>query len=128
MNPKRLGLQAIEVHFGVFNTWLLVVIGQEKAAAKYAKHYFEDEDCWPTEGHLRIGRFMVSNVNHELSPMLWLPRRPRTPKEYGTLAHECMHAVYQVMNWADLSLNSDTEEAYCHSIGFLVTKILTEAK
>lgn len=57
-------------------------------------------------------------------PIIWIPRAPKTPREYATLQHEILHVVHEIMKWANMELNDHTEEAYCHLMGHLTNKII----
>ena len=58
-------------------------------------------------------------------PIIWIPCKPRTPVEYGTLGHEVLHAVrLMLFDWAGIPLSAQTDEVYCHAIGHAMRKIL----
>lgn len=60
-------------------------------------------------------------------PVIWLPQKPKTPKEYATLAHECLHIVnYILLRWVDIPLSMESEEAYTHLLGKIIKDILTK--
>ena len=58
-------------------------------------------------------------------PIVWIPRRPRTPREYGTLADQVMHVVRMMLvDWVGMPLTDDTDKAFCHALGYAVRAIL----
>lgn len=63
-------------------------------------------------------------------PVLWLPKVPKTAREYGTFSHEIFHLVAYILNrWAGLKLELEiSDEAYCHLIGKITTDILNKIK
>lgn len=129
MTPSRLGLKEIYVHFGVFDFAFYCLVGPYDNVEKYVRWKFEDDETPITTGsqanYAPRGRFFY---RPGYCPIIWIPRNPRTPREYGTLAHEVSHLVIRLMDWADIPLGPDSEEAYTHAIGFAVTKILEGVK
>ena len=130
---RKLGLTEIHVHFGTFDFAFNCIVGPWKGVVDYVAWKFEaPDDAYLTE------LIELSNRGHEplgkvfrrpgYCPIIWIPRRPRTPQEHGTLAHEVFHAVRLLMDWAGIHLNEDTEEAYCHALGFGVRQVLTHLK
>lgn len=133
IKASRLGLKEIVIHFGMFDFKAICVVGPYEAALKFAAWKHE----WPKEWDVQV---VSSEMNKGYEPrgrifrrpgyvpVIWIPHRPRTPREYGTLAHEVLHAVRLLMDWAAIELNAETEEAYCHALGHGVTTILDALK
>lgn len=123
MNPKRLGFQVFDVHFGMFDYSVHVVIGPFDNLEKYARWKHENPDIVlpPNCRGLNIrtkGR----------APILWLPSKPRAPHEIATLAHEMLHVVHSIMDWAGVPLTHDSDEVYCHALGHGVDAVLERLK
>jgi len=60
------------------------------------------------------------------TPVLWIPKIPETPKEYATLAHECLHLTnYILLRWVNIPLSLESEEAYTHLLGKIIKDTLT---
>lgn len=116
------GLQRLTIHLGVFDYDIKVIIGPEGLAHQFAE-WFTKKDIEPIEGRLGFCLFCEPYL-----PIVWIPRRPRTPREHATLAHECLHAVGHVTRWAAIQHSKETEEVFCHALGYLVDRILKEAK
>lgn len=124
-NPTepRAGLTLLAVHFGMFDYSVRVVIGPAPKAIKWVRWYYDDPDAefpetargsyFRREGHCGI---------------VWIPARPKTPVEYGTLAHEVVHAVSAMFEWATMDHKPDSEETFAHAVGFLVRAILSRDK
>ena len=69
-----------------------------------------------TEGHFQI----ITKVNRDIDVgVIWVKDR----KDYGTIAHECLHAVQWATNSRGLKLSEDTDEAFAYLLGFLVSTI-----
>lgn len=54
-------------------------------------------------------------------PVIALPRKPKTAEEFGTLAHEAVHAVNHVF---DHIHEYSRDEVFAHSVGAIVREAL----
>lgn len=120
----KYGLKEIRISMGVFDFDVICVVGDLKKLEKYVcwKHEqnnFEVESKYGTRG------LCIHKVGWV--PIIWIPKKPKTPREHATLAHECIHAVYCLFDWANLRANSETEEVMTHSTAHLITEILKHA-
>jgi hypothetical protein len=124
-NPaKRLGLREIYVHFGTFDFAMYCVVGPWQSVAEYLAWKFKEPDfSW--DGAASRGHHFHKS---EYVPVIWIPRTPRTPREYGTLAHEIVHAVRDLGEWIGLNFNNETDEVFCHATGHAMTTILEELR
>lgn len=125
---KKLNLQEIRVNMGLFDFDVLFAIGdyskmQEYIKWKYEDKYFALENF--DKGYECRGKcfYRVGYV-----PIIWIPRRPKTPREYATLAHECLHAIFHLFEWAGLPITRDTEEVVTHSQAHLINGLLEVVK
>ena len=55
-------------------------------------------------------------------PVIAMPRRPKTPTEIGTLAHEATHAVNYIYDM--LGEDYRNSELFAHSVGAIVRGVL----
>ena len=119
----KYGLKEITIDFGTFDYAATCIVGPWAGVQKYVRWKLDD----PTTdvGSVSRGKFFHRDG---YSPIIWIPRRPRTPEEYGTLSHECMHLIREVMGWAGVVLTYETDEAYCHAMGHAVRTILRGLK
>lgn len=125
MNPKRLGFQAFDVHFGMFDYSVHVIVGPFANVEKYVRWKIDDPKLDLSGASPRGMHF----GRRGWVPVLWIPRRPRTAREHGTVAHEALHCVrFMFQTWVGMPFDYDTDEAYCHAVGFLVTSILERVK
>lgn len=121
MNPSKLGLKKFDVHFGTFEYTVCCIVGPYESAKKYARWKMDDPDIRFADTAPR-GMCLTSEG---WVPILWIPRAPRTAREYGSLAHEVLHAVtYMLNSWTNVRLTLDSDEVYCHAVGHLMTSIL----
>lgn len=124
MNPKRLGFQTVDIHFGTFDFTTHVVVGPFVNLEQYARWKLEDPNITPSPAARGLHICRYGYV-----PIIWLPRKPRTPREMGTLAHELLHTIrVMLVDWVGINLNQDTDEAFCHALGMAVTKTLEGLK
>ena len=118
-------LKIINTHMGVFDFQIRCLVGNYEAGLKHASNLFEDNveevASESNGGYMTRGQtfYRVGYV-----PIVWIPRRPQTPREYATLAHECIHAINHMFHWAAVPLGGDTEEVFAHSVSHLMTSIL----
>ena len=54
-------------------------------------------------------------------PVIVLPKKPETPEEIGTLAHEAIHAVDYIFA---MLKETSSEEVFAHSVGAVVREVL----
>jgi hypothetical protein len=109
---------------GLFDYSIVVAIGPYSKIKGYIRWKLQDEAFDPEtfdKGYEPLGKcfYRPSYV-----PVVWIPRYPKTPREYATLAHECIHAVYHLFNWANLPMTGDTEEVFTHATAHLINAVL----
>lgn len=125
MNPKRLGFQVVDINFGTFTFPLRVIVGPAEHVEKVVRFHLDDPDYIVNTNRKRGMFFHRTNWR----PIIWLPRKPKTPAEYGTLAHELMHAItVMLVTWVGMTLNEDTDEAFAHAMSYAMGEILTALK
>ena len=108
----------------VFNSEykVIVVWGNEKLLQKTAKDYQYPDDIPYTLDTSNRG---CCFNRHECHPIIYLPKRPQTSEEIGTLAHEAVHAVNHIFDKISEPIR-DTE-VFAHSVGAVVRKVLYES-
>lgn len=126
MRPESLGLKAVRVHFGMFDYGFTCVIGPAANVPRYVAWKLN----WPTvDAETLPSEFGRGRFYHrrDYEPIIWLPRWPKSPREYATLTHEVAHVVTAMFDWAGQPINRTCDEAFCHALGYAVAKVL-EAK
>lgn len=126
MRASALGLKEITVHFGIFDVEMTCLVGPYDNVEKFVAWRFDDEQMKPERQTAARGMFF----HHKgCAPIIWIRRRPRSPKEYGALAHEIMHVMcFLISEWAGIQLSRDTDEVYCYALGHAMTSILEKLK
>ena len=119
------GLLELHVHMGMFDFGINVAIGPVENLTRYVRYKLEDEDFGKNDDAVRLtdGRGWYI-ARRGFCQIVWIPRFPRSPREYGTLAHESIHAVSRMMEWASIPSNYDTEEVLTHGVSHIVTSVL----
>ncbi len=118
-------LREIHVHFGMFDFAVYCVVGPANDLSAYIAWRRGHSNLVPDREASR-GRYYPGRG--EYGPIIWIPRRPRSPREHGTLSHEVCHVVREMYDWVGMQLDESTEETFCHAVGFAVTTILTELR
>lgn len=108
---------------GLFDYTIQCFVGDYKQSVKLAEKLFNDDI---PQDHITVGDEPrgCCMFNSECTPIIWIPGKPTTPREYATLAHESTHAVLHMFRWAALPVSDDTEEVLTHSIGHVIDSIL----
>ena len=111
-----------KIHCQIYDFELYVIISKDnEKILKYCKWHFEDED-YKKDFSENLGCFL-SRYNYK--PLIILKGKPKTPREFGTFAHEVAHCAYYILSsWAGMKLSPESEEAYCHLQSFLIREIL----
>ena len=121
---KKLGFEEKVIHMGTFDFVVVAVIGSSDNLEEYIAFKYDEPDFDLSEsnnGYEPRGKcfYCAGYV-----PIIWIPKKPKTPREYATLAHECLHATKHVLRWAGIPFSDDTEELETHAMGYLITEIL----
>lgn len=126
---KKLGLKEYRVEMGFFDFTVLLLTGEYMKAVEFVAWKYD-------EGENFIEEHKVDNGNvrgkcfyrHCYVPCIYIPRKPKTAREYATLGHECNHAIYRLFAWAGIPMGSDTEEVFTHAQAHLVNGFLEQMK
>lgn len=122
---KEKPFQNFHIHCGVYDYGINVIVSEDATrCAEYVNRKFEifhitgdDFDC--------LGKVFSKRG---MCPILWMPRVPSSPKEQGTLSHECLHIVFEIMSWAGIPYSTSSEEAYTHLLKYLYTSFFDNVK
>ncbi len=119
---KKSNFKEIDTHMGLFDYTVSSIIGDEKNIEKYIQWKF----CDKSFSH-KVGEYRGICFHREgFVPIVWIPRKPKTSREYATLSHECLHAVFHMCDWAQLPRTKDNEEVITHSVAHLINSILSK--
>lgn len=123
---KLLGLKELRVHMGLFDYEVQFIVGDYGKAVEFCSWMLDQPEIKDAEtmeeldkGFVPRGRCFYKNG---YMPIIWVPRKPRNDRERGTLAHECLHAVWWIFDWAGLPAVRETEEVMCHAMAHLITE------
>lgn len=121
---SRFGLKEVRVDMGLFDFTVVCIVGDRANVQRFIRWKFDDMEF----ENKAINPLGSCYYHPGYVPIIWIPRRPRSAREYGTLAHECVHAMERLMEWASIPPTEDTEEIVCHGVGHLMTEILNQLK
>lgn len=61
-------------------------------------------------------------INDGKSPIIWMA----TTEDKGVIAHEIFHTALNIMYWAGMELNSETEEAFAFEVQYLTNSFYNQ--
>lgn len=61
-------------------------------------------------------------INDGKSPIIWISDR----EDKGVIAHEIFHTALNIMYWAGMELNSETEEAFAYEVQYLTNSFYNQ--
>jgi len=64
--------------------------------------------------------------HHKHSPVIWMPKKPKSGRELSSLAHEILHAVFEIMDWAGVKYDKSSEEAFAYLHTHLMQQFLNK--
>ncbi len=120
------GLKVTRVHFGLFDYAVYIVTGKYKYVENYIRWKHRDKK-YNLEKH-PCGSLGLTFHKPGYVPVIWLPKKPKTPEEIATLSHECLHVVQELFRWTGLQMVFETDEVAAHALSYLVKKILLKNK
>lgn len=119
---RKYGLRVCSIPFGVYDTSFVCVIGAFQAALRYVE--YQQDELPDADPDMDPAGMVFTRPGYV--PVLWLPQYPRKPTDMGALSHEALHVVHHILSeWAHLHCTVETQEAYCHAVGFVVERVLT---
>lgn len=120
-----MALREIKVEWDTFNFKIYCVIGPHHLLPAYVRKRHRRVYRYRPEADLRGLYFPHLPLK---GGILWLPKKPRTPKELGALAHEVSHAVVDMHSKRGINLDRINDEPFCYSIQHGITTILEACK
>lgn len=109
------GITEKTVYMGAFDFSVIVLFGNQRTSLAYVSWKFEDKET-DLESNYRGKCFFKQGY----IPIIWIPKKPRTNREYAIYAHECLHAIWHMFEWANIPITRDTEEVMAHSMAHLI--------
>ena len=115
-------MKIIKIDFSPFEYGVTVCIGDYKEFSKYIKRKTgKTTDSGP---YGSLGQ--CAHVK-DWCPFIWIPRKPKTAREVGTLAHEAVHAGLWLLDWVGANAEVGNDEFFGHIVGYIVTQVLSKA-
>lgn len=127
---KQLKLHEVNVHMGLFDFGVRFLVGDFDATAKYVAWFWEDEDAEAFANDSNIGYLPRGKCFYRTGfvPIIWISKVPESPREYATLSHEIIHALFHLFDWANVPIDNSTEEVFAHAEAHLVNGFLKKIK
>lgn len=97
---------------------VVVTFGTPERISKVLKSWGHDEHSTIGGVEDRRGACFYTKGCH---PIIAMPRKPKTPTEIGTLAHESVHAVEYIFQAIQ---HDGVGEIFAHSVGAVVRGVL----
>ena len=107
--------QVITLEGDTFDLNVTVLITEDTAFA--AKYIRENLDSTATSNDLDARGVTYGTIDGK-SPIIWLPNTD----DISVINHELLHATINVLHWADVPLNNDTEEVYTYEMQHLTNE------
>ena len=121
----RKAFKTFQIHAGTYDFGInFCITGDKEKIVRWVNWKLETDYVRPEDFDC-LGKRIF---RYGYCPIVWLPKIPKTPTEFGTAQHEIFHSVCDVMRWANIPLTNDTEEAYCHLIKHITKKFLEQIK
>lgn len=105
----------------MFDFDVIVLVGDYKTALSFVSWKFEDKDTDLEAFDMEYIPRGKCFFRRGYVPIIWIPRKPKTSREHATYAHECLHAVFHLIEWAGLPNTRDNEEVITHAMAHLIT-------
>ena len=118
------GFKEVTIDMGLFDFHVICIIGDYKKTGEYIRRKFDDKDFDPANWDLGYEPRGKVFFRQGYVPVLWIPRKPRGAREHATLAHEALHCVYHLFEWAAVPMTRDTEEVVAHSMAHIINSVL----
>lgn len=113
--------QVITLKGSTFDMDATVLITEDVAfATKYVQENL-DSTVRASDFNARAVSFGIVDGK---SPIIWMS----SIEDQGVIAHEMFHTTLNIMYWAGMELNSETEEAFAYEIQFLTNSFYNQIK
>jgi len=124
--PRELKLfQVLDIPLQPFGWGVRVLIGPLEHLTTVGAWLLD----WPDIAHGFVEPAGLTLLHTDYNPIIWLPRKPRGAKELGALAHEAAHATrFIFVGQLGIPITAGNDEIYCHCIGWIVRRVLEQAK
>ena len=107
--------QVITLEGDTFDLNVTVLITEDTAFA--AKYIRENLDSTATSNDLDARGVTYGTIDGK-SPIVWIPNI----NDVSVVNHELLHATINILNWANVPLNNDTEEVYTYEMQHLTNE------
>ena len=118
----------------IYKRGIYVFVGSIQEFAEWIKETFTDDDeksfakgtlQWIEDGNCGAASFHYSNEMG--GGVILIPSLPEIPKDIASLAHECLHATFFIMDYCGVSYHQDSpNEPFTYLLEHLMRNALEE--
>lgn len=119
-------MQEFSLHGGTFNYSIHVILCSDLEKASTYVNEKLGQSFATSETFNCLGKIFYSETD-DYCPVMWLPSYPTTTEEVATVAHELLHLVFRITNWAGIIYSPSSEEVYTHLLSYLVRQFYEKA-
>lgn len=117
---KKIPLKQQIIDLSIFRTKILVIISKDKEHVLRAVKYQHGGSIFDNLN----GSDAACFFEDKKSPILWIQRYPKTPKDYGILTHEACHISTHVLENCRVKTTKEDGETYAYLTEYIVEQIL----
>ena len=124
MKVKKKEFKTYKLDAGIFDVTAYAVISEDlDRVAEFVAFKHDQGDTKELKEGLESARGMFFH-HPTYCPIVWLPSKPKTPREIATMSHELAHLTSWVCRWAHIEHCEKTEETFCHLLSHLTNQLL----
>lgn len=116
-------VEIVETDAGTYEIPLYLVITKDTTAAKLTiNSFFPGTDFSYSLANIEAETFFAEGF----PIVIWLQAIPSTPAEYGTFNHELFHMTSCIMQYVNIPLSEDSEEAWAYEFSYISKQFLSK--
>jgi len=109
-----------EIPVDLYHSKVCFLICKDKEGARKFTEVWFESTCEP----FKATAYGTTVFKQGYPTVVWLEHFPKTPSDYGALAHETGHAAFVMLRDLGMGFTDDSEEAFTYLQEYLVTEFL----
>lgn len=114
------------VKIGLFSQQVMFHFGNINLLKEQLAKYFEEYEYINILNDIKSKIVFGSTYCLPKGVLVYMPNRPKTDEDYGTLAHEILHAVFNITEKVGIEYSPEGEEVYTYLMQALMQAALKE--
>ena len=111
---------------GTFPVTTCVIITEDlKEAIRYI-NFVHEEDSTNGIDKKQFNSSGLTATKEGFSPIIWLPKSPKTVQELSTMVHEVSHAASYTLEYCGVLNQESTTEVYAYQVALLTEQFLNQ--